>query len=154
MTTVARFINTWNILYIWCSHILHILWIHKRHISDEGELLEICWCGKCIRQISIYMNLHVQSHMWIPAWTHLHTNTHTHHTKQRKVQTKHYHKIVHISIIQKSIIKYMLESTCIHHNHLSFSNNFLLMQWMTYSWSLPAATGGYVRYLATLIQHS
>ena len=73
MTTVAGFMNTWNILYVWCSHILHILWIHKRHIFYFGQLLEICWCAK--RQILIHMHLHVQSHLWISACTHTHTLT-------------------------------------------------------------------------------
>jgi hypothetical protein len=30
----------------------------------------------------------------------------------------------------------------------------LLMQWLTYSWSPPATTGGYARYLTPLIQDS
>ena len=57
------------------------------------------------------------THVRARARTHTNRHTHTHtHTQEGKGQTKHYHKTVHFSIIQKIYYKITLESTGIHHN--------------------------------------
>jgi len=54
---------------------------------------------------------------------HLHVHTQNRGKDKQNITTKLY---ISASSI-KSIIKYMLESTDIHHNHLSFSNNLIVV---------------------------
>jgi len=62
-------------------------------------------------------------------YLHAHTHTQNRGKDKQNITTKLY---ISASSI-KYIIKYTLVSTGIHHNNLAFSNNFLLMQLMTYS---------------------
>ena len=66
------------------KHSIHMMQSHSAYPMDTQKTqfwwrlpLEICWCGKCKRQILILMNLHLQSHTWTPTHTHTHTHTHT-----------------------------------------------------------------------------